>query len=104
MSNLDEVITTPYTWIITTHAISILGAKPIFADVDIDSGNIKTSNIEPLITKSTKAISVVHLAGWPAEMNEICKLAKNYNLKVVEDTALSIGSKIGRKFGNQANY
>ena len=87
----DEVITTPRTFIATSAAIALNGGIPIFADVDIDSGNIKTSYIEPLITKSTKAISVVHLAGWPAEMNEICKLAKNYNLKVVEDCSQAHG-------------
>ena len=93
----DEVITTPRTFIATSASLALLGGTPIFADVDIDSGNIKASNIESLITKSTKAIAVVHLAGWPAEMNEICKLAKNYNLKVVEDCSQAHGAKINNK-------
>ncbi len=93
----DEVITTPRTFIATSASLALIGGTPIFADVDIDSGNIKASNIESLITKSTKAIAVVHLAGWPAEMNEICKLAKNYNLKVVEDCSQAHGAKINNK-------
>ena len=64
----DEVITTPRTFIATSSAIAINGAKPVFADVNLNSGNIDSDNIEQLINKSTKAISVVHLAGWPADM------------------------------------
>ena len=90
----DEVITTPRTFIATASSISLLKAVPIFADVDINSGNITAKNIEPLISKKTKAISVVHLAGWPAEMIEIKKLAKEYKLNVIEDCAQSHGAKI----------
>ena len=96
----DEVITTPRTFIATASSIALLNAKPIFADVDINSGNITPKTIEPLINKKTKAISVVHLGGWPAEMIEISKLAKHYNLSLVEDCAQSHGGKIkvGEKF------
>ena len=90
----DEVITTPRTFIATASSISLLKAVPVFADVDINSGNITAKSIEPLITKKTKAISVVHLAGWPAEMIEIKKLAKEYNLYIIEDCAQSHGAKI----------
>ena len=93
----DEVITTPRTFIATSASLALIGGIPVFADVDINSGNIKKSSIEPLINKSTKAISVVHLAGWPVEMNEICKLAKNYNLKVIEDCSQAHGAKINNQ-------
>ena len=90
----DEIITTPRTFIATSSAAVMLGAKPVFADVDLNSGNITSSTIEPLITKKTKAIAVVHLGGWPAEMESICKLAKKYNLKVIEDCSQAHGAKI----------
>ena len=93
----DEVITTPRTFIATSASLALIGGIPVFADIDINSGNIQKSSIEPLITKSTKAISVVHLAGWPAEMNEICKLAKDYNLKVIEDCSQAHGAKINNQ-------
>ena len=66
----DEIITTPRTFIATSSAAVMVGAKPVFADVEIDSGNISANTIAPLITEKTKAISVVHLGGWPAEMKE----------------------------------
>ena len=90
----DEVITTPRTFIATSSSICLLKAKPIFADVDLNSGNITAKSIEPLITKKTKAISVVHIGGWPAEMIEISKLAKHYNLSLIEDCAQAHGGKI----------
>ena len=90
----DEVITSPRTFIATASSISLLKARPIFADVDLNSGNITAKSIEPLINKKTKAISVVHLAGWPAEMIEISKLAKNYNLSLIEDCAQAHGGAI----------
>ena len=90
----DEIITTPRTFIATSSAAVMLGAKPVFADVELDSGNISASTIEPLISKKTKAIAVVHLGGWPADMQRICELAKKYNLKVVEDCSQAHGAKI----------
>ena len=71
----DEIITTPRTFIATTSSALLLGAKPIFADVDRDSGAITAETIEPLINKNTKAISLVHL-GWPADVEPILELAK----------------------------
>ena len=90
----DEIITTPRTFIATSMAAINLGAKPIFADVDINTGCINHSTIESLITKNTKAISVVHLGGWPADMENICKLAKKYQLYVIEDCSQAHGAKI----------
>ena len=90
----DEFITTPRTFIATSSCAVLLGAKPVFADVDINSGVITVDTIEPLINKKTKLISVVHLAGWPANMPEICKLAKKYGIFVVEDCSQAHGAKI----------
>lgn len=90
----DEVITTPRTFIATASSAAIRGAKVKFADVDINSGCITPETIEPLINKKTKAISVVHLNGWPADMKGICDLAKNFGLYVIEDCAQAHGAKI----------
>ena len=93
----DEIITTPRTFIATSSSAIQLGAKPVFADVDRDSGSITAENIEPLITKKTKAISVVHLGGWPAKMHAIKKLAKDYNIKLIEDCSQAHGAFIQDK-------
>ncbi len=92
----DEIITTPRTFIATVSSAVILGAKPIFAEVDLNSGCITAESIEPLITKKTKAISVVHLAGWPAEMNKIRSLADEYNIHLIEDCSQAHGAKINK--------
>ena len=97
LKNGDEFITTPRTFIATTTCAVLLGAKPIFADLDRDSGCITANTIEPLITKNTKLISVVHLGGWPADMLSICDLAKSYNITVVEDCSQAHGAKIKNK-------
>ena len=90
----DEVITTPRTFIATASSLVLLRVKPIFADVDHDSGCITAQSIEPLITSKTKAISVVHLSGWPADMTAICELAASRNLVVIEDCAQAHGAAI----------
>ena len=76
----DELITTPRTFIATASSAVLLGAKPVFADVDPDSGAITAATIAPLITPRTKAISVVHLGGWPADMQAVCDLARAQQL------------------------
>ncbi len=93
----SEVITTPRTFIATASTAAVQGLIPRFADVDRDSGNITAETIEPLINNKTKFISVVHLAGWPADMEKICDLAKSYNLTVVEDCAQAHGASINGK-------
>ena len=95
----DEIITTPRTFIATSSSAVLLGAKPVFADVDLNSGCISLESIEPLINSKTKAISVVHLGGWPAEIEQICKLAKQHNLFVIEDCSQAHGAKIKSKNG-----
>ena len=97
----DEVITTPRTFIATSSELVLLGASPVFADVDLQSGCITPETIEPLITSRTRAISVVHLGGWPADMPSIIRLAKSYNLSVIEDCAQAHGASInGQSVGS----
>ena len=93
----DEVITTPNSFIASTAAIVHLGAIPVFVDV-LNDQNIDPSKIEKVITNKTKAIMPVHLCGKMSQMDKIMKIAKKYNLKVVEDAAQSVGSK----YKNQA--
>ncbi len=90
----DELITTSRTFIATASCAAMLGLKIVFADVDRDSGAITAESIKPLINKNTKVISVVHLGGWPADMNSICELAKKNNLYVVEDCSQAHGALI----------
>ena len=97
----DEVITTPLTFCATANVIIHAGAIPVFADVDKSTMNIDPFEIEKKITKKTKAIIPVHLAGRPCDMDAIIKLAKKYNLYVIEDVAHSIESVYrGKKVGN----
>ena len=90
----DEIITTPRTFVATASSASLLGGIPIFADVDKDSGNITVETIEPLINKKTKAIVVVHLAGWPVDVIGISKLAKAYGIPLIEDCSQAHGAGI----------
>ena len=102
----DELITTPRTFIATASSAVLLGAKPMFADVDPDSGAITADTIAPLISPRTKAISVVHLGGWPADMSAICDLARAHGIAVIEDCARSArinGQSVG-SFGDVAAW
>ena len=90
----DEIITTPRSFVATASSASLLGGKLVFADVDYNSGNITAEEIEPLITKKTKAIVVVHLAGWPVDILKISKLAKSYNIALIEDCSQAHGAQI----------
>ena len=89
----DEVITTPFTFIASAEAIAYVGAIPVFADIDKKTLNISPSQIKDKITSKTKAIIPVHLFGLPADMDEIMDIAKQYNLKVIEDCAQAFGAK-----------
>tara|TARA_Y100000590_G_scaffold419021_1_gene520394 strand:+ start:1653 stop:2762 length:1110 start_codon:yes stop_codon:yes gene_type:complete len=96
----DEVITTPFTWIITINAIIETGAKPVFADIG-DDLNIESDSIKKLITKKTKAIVPMHVGGHMCDMRQISKIAKDNNLYIVEDAAQAIcGSLDGIRAGN----
>lgn len=94
----DEVITTPFTFVATTEAIGIVGAKPVFVDIDPATYNMDPALIEAAITPRTKAILPIHLYGCPAPMDAIMAIARKHNLYVVEDCAQAIGATIGGKF------
>ncbi len=97
----DEVITVAFTFVATTEAIGIVGAKPVFVDINPDTFNIDASKIENLITPKTKAIIPVHLYGQPCEMDKIMDIAKRHNLYVIEDCCQAVGSTFnGQKVGS----
>jgi dTDP-4-amino-4,6-dideoxygalactose transaminase len=93
LKNGDEIIVTPRTFIASALCCAINNVNPVFLDVDINSQNITLDNIKKTITKKTKAIILVHLAGWPCELDEICKFCKENNIFVIEDCAQSHGAK-----------
>jgi len=88
----DEVIVPAQTHTATAHAVEYCGAKPVFVDSELETGNIDIDQIESNITEKTKAISVVHFLGMPVNMDRINKIAQNHNLFVIEDCALAIGT------------
>ncbi|MFC1912776.1 DegT/DnrJ/EryC1/StrS family aminotransferase [Chloroflexota bacterium] len=97
----DEVITTPFTFIAPAEAITNCGATPVFVDIDPKTYNIDPLKIEPKITEKTKAILPVHLYGQPVDMDPILKIARKYDLKVIEDCAQALGAEYkGRKAGS----
>jgi UDP-2-acetamido-2-deoxy-ribo-hexuluronate aminotransferase len=94
----DEVVTTPFTFAATAEMIVLLGAKPVFVDVEQDTANIDVSKIEAAITPRTRAIMPVSLYGQPADMDEINAIAGRHGLTVIEDAAQSFGATYkGRK-------
>jgi dTDP-4-amino-4,6-dideoxygalactose transaminase len=93
----DEVVVTSRTFMASVSSIVFAGAKPVFADVDVDSQNITPHTIEAVITPHTKAIIAVHLAGWPCDMKGIMALAAKHQLKVIEDCAQAHGAKINKQ-------
>lgn len=96
----DEVVVTPRTFIASVSCVVNAGAVPVFADVEFDSGNISADTISKVITAKTKAIICVHLAGWPCDMDPIMDLAKQHDLKVIEDCAQAHGARYkGRPVG-----
>lgn len=101
----DEVITTPFTFAATANVIVHCGAKPVFADIDEKTHNIDPGKLAERITDKTKAIMVVHYGGQPADMRKIMRIAKEHNLKVVEDAAHAAGAEYqeDRKVGSLEN-
>jgi dTDP-4-amino-4,6-dideoxygalactose transaminase len=88
----DEIITTPFTFVATTETIVLLGAKPVYVDIDPKTFNIDPSLIEAAITPRTKAIIPVHLYGQAADMDPIMAIARKHNLRVIEDSAQGLGA------------
>ncbi len=96
----DEVITTPFTFVATAETVLLLGATPVYVDIDERTYNIDPIKIEAAITPKTKAIIPVHLYGQAAEMDVIKEIARKHNLIVIEDTAQAVGATYkGMKVG-----
>lgn len=93
----DEVITTPMTFVASANCILYQGAKPIFADIDYETYNISPKSIEEKITNKTKAIIPVHFTGQPVELEAIQKIAKKNNLIIIEDAAHALGATYKNK-------
>lgn len=96
----DEAIVPAFTWIATANVVEHLGGKVVFCDIDTSTFNLDVAQLEAKITSRTKAILPVHLFGFPAEMDEIMRIAKRHNLAVIEDAACGFGSRYrGRHVG-----
>lgn len=103
-----EVITTPFTFASTTHAIVMNNLTPVFCDINMSDFTIDTNKIEELITEKTSAIIPVHVFGYPCNIKEIERIAAKYNLKVIYDAAHVFGVEVGGKgignFGDIAMF
>jgi UDP-4-amino-4,6-dideoxy-N-acetyl-beta-L-altrosamine transaminase len=97
----DEVITTPLTFVASANCVVYRGGTPVFADIKKDTYNIDPNEIRKKITDKTKAIIPVHFAGQPCDMDEICEIAEEHNLFIIEDAAHAIDAEYkGKKIGN----
>ena len=97
ISDGDEVITTPFSFIASSNCVIFERAKPVFVDIEPDTLNIDVQQIEKAITPKTKAIIPVHVFGLPANMPAIMKIAEKYNLVVIEDSCEALGAKVDNK-------
>jgi perosamine synthetase len=96
----DEVITTPFTFIASANSILMVGAKPVFVDIDPQTLNIDVTQIESQISDKTRAILSVEVFANPAGMDRVCEIAARYNLPVLEDSCEALGSQLnGKKAG-----
>ena len=96
----DEVITVPYTFIATAEAITAVGARPVFVDVDPVSYTMDPQKVEAVITKKTRAMIPVHLCGQPADMQPLIAMAEQHRIAVIEDACQGHGAEYrGRKAG-----
>lgn len=96
----DEVVTTPFTFIASATSIMMVGARPVFVDIDPATLNIDPARIEAAITDRTKAVLPVEVFGNPAGMDDVCEIAARHGLAVVEDSCEALGSRLGtRKAG-----
>ena len=100
----DEVIVTPRTFLASASSIVNAGARPVFADVDRNSGNITPETVRSVLTPRTRAVMAVHLAGWPCDMDGIMKLSQEHGLYVIEDCAQAHGARWkGRPAGSMGH-
>jgi dTDP-4-amino-4,6-dideoxygalactose transaminase len=104
----DEVITTPFTFVATSWAISYVGARPVYVDIEDQTFNLNPRNVERAITARTKAIMPVHLYGHPCDMDPLLEICRKYKLPLVEDAAQAVGAKYRGKvvgtFGVTAGF
>lgn len=97
----DEVVVTPRSFMASVSSVVMVGAIPVFADVDAESGNLTAETIAAVLTERTRAVIPVHLAGWPCDMDPIMELAGVHGFAVVEDCAQAHGAEYrGRKVGS----
>jgi dTDP-4-amino-4,6-dideoxygalactose transaminase len=94
----SEIIVTPRSYVSSASCVLNNNLKPIFADIDINSQNLSPKSIEKKINKKTKAIILVHLSGYPCEMDKIVKIAKKNKILIIEDCSQSHGAKYRNKF------
>ncbi|MDZ8120166.1 aminotransferase class I/II-fold pyridoxal phosphate-dependent enzyme [Pontiella agarivorans] len=98
----DEVITPSMTWVSTVNLICLLGATPVFADIDRDTLMVSRATVEPLITEKTKVIIPVHYAGAPVDMDPIRELATEHGIALIEDAAHAAGTEYkGERIGKK---
>ena len=90
----DEVITVSHSYIATANAVKYCGATPVFVDIELDTYNMKPSQIEATITPKTKAILCVHQIGMPCDLEALVAIANKHNIPLIEDAACAIGSEI----------
>lgn len=101
ISQGDEVITSPFTFIATAETITMTGAKPVFVDIDRTTFNLDLDRLEAAITPNTKAIIPVHLFGQPVDMTRLMDIAGHHNLYIIEDCAQATGAQWdGKQVGN----
>ena len=93
----DEVIVPSRSFIASASCVSMRGAVPVFAEADRESGNVTAATLAPYISRKTKAIIVVHLGGWPCEMDSIIALAAEHGLRTIEDCAQAQGASYKRR-------
>jgi dTDP-4-amino-4,6-dideoxygalactose transaminase len=96
----DEVVVTARSFVASASSVAMVGARPVFADIEGESQNVDADTIAAVLTPATRAVVVVHLTGWPCEMDAINALAMEYGVWVIEDCAQAHGARYrGRSVG-----
>ena len=98
------MITSPNTFVATSNAALYLGAKPVFSDVEIETGNIDVSKVEDKITEKTRLVVPVHYSGNPANLKELHEIVEEHGISMIEDAAHAIGAKYGKKRIGSCQY